>query len=288
MVKKKKRVKKTKKLPSLTPKKSVKKAARKSGVKKTSKKVKEIKKTIIKKTRKKTKFERVPSGISNFDHLIEGGFEKNSTNLLVGSSGSGKSIFAVQFLMEGIKKGEKCLFITFEEKKQEFYDNMIRFGWDLEKLEKKGNFVFLEYTPEKVKTMLEEGGGIIESVILRKKIARVVIDSITSFELLFEEDIEKREAALSLFSMLRKWDCTSLLTYQGDPSRERKPSSRTLEFESDSIILLYFIRGKKQRERYVEILKMRGTGHSRSIYPLSIGKSGIVISRNPCSEKLVS
>ncbi len=293
MVKKKRSVKKTRKLPPLRPKKSAKKGKKpkKSKVSKKVTKTQKIIKSVVKKISGKTKRKkvvRVPTGISNFDCLIEGGFEKNSTNLLVGSSGSGKSIFAVQFLMEGIKKGEKCLFITFEEKKDEFYDNMIRFGWNLEKLEKQGSFVFLEYTPEKVKTMLEEGGGMIESIILKKKISRVVIDSITSFELLFEEEIEKREAALSLFSMLRKWDCTSLLTYQGDPSRERKPTSRTLEFESDSIILLYFIRGKKQRERYIEILKMRGTSHSRSIYPMSIGKPGIIISRSPCSEKLVS
>lgn len=237
----------------------------------------------IKKVIKKVKVEREPTGIKDFDSLIEGGFEKNSTNLLVGSSGSGKSIFAIQFLMEGLKRGERCLYITFEEKKEEFYDNMIKFNWDLEKFEKQGRFVFLEYTPEKVKTMLEEGGGIIESIVLRKKIKRIVIDSITSFELLFEEDIEKREAALALFNMLRKWDCTSLLTYQGDPSRERKPSSRTLEFESDSISLLYFVRGKKQRERFIEVLKMRGTKHSLGIYPLSIEKSGVIISKKPCS-----
>lgn len=238
------------------------------------------KRKIIKKT------ERVVIGIKNFDRLIEGGFEKNSTNLLVGDSGSGKSIFALQFLIEGVKKGEKCLFITFEEKKQEFYDNMLEFGWNLSELENQGKFIFLEYTPEKVKNMLEEGGGVIESIILREKIKRVVIDSITSFELLFEEEIEKREAALSLFNMLRKWDCTSLLTYESSPSKEKKISSRALEFESDSIILLYFIRIEKQRERYVEILKMRGTKHSRNIYPFSIGKSGIIVSKKICSGKI--
>lgn len=230
--------------------------------------------------------ERVPTGIKNFDCLIEGGFEKNSINLLVGGSGSGKTILAVQFLIEGIKKGENCLYVTFEEKKEEFYNNMLEFGWNLKEIEKKGKFVFLEYMPEKVKTMLEEGGGIIESIILEKKIKRIVIDSITSFELLFEEEIEKREAALSLFHMLRKWNCTSLLTYEGDPSREKKADSRTLEFEADSIILLYFVREKKERKRYIEVLKMRGTKHSREIYPFSIEKSGIVIGTKPYANGL--
>ena len=103
--------------------------------------------------------ERIATGIKNFDSLIEGGFEKNSTNLVVGSSGSGKTIFAVEFLIEGMKNGENCLYITFEERKDEFYANMLEFGWDLAKYEKEEKFFFLEYTPEKVKTMLEEGGG---------------------------------------------------------------------------------------------------------------------------------
>jgi circadian clock protein KaiC len=239
------------------------------------------------KVKKKSKIrKKVSTGIPNFDKLIEGGFEENSTNLLVGSSGSGKSILAVQFLIEGIKKAERCLYITFEEKKDEFYSNMKEFGWDLKALEKKGSFTFLEYTPEKVQTMLEEGGGIIETIVLKKKIKRIVIDSITSFELLFEEDLKKREAALELFNMLRKWDCTSLLTYEGDPIRDKKATSRTLEFESDSIILLYFLRQKKERERLLEILKMRGTKHSTQIYPFSISKSGIVVSKSAYNGKL--
>ncbi|MFH1711600.1 MAG: ATPase domain-containing protein [Nanoarchaeota archaeon] len=221
---------------------------------------------------------RLKTGISNFDKIIEGGFEKDTINLLVGDSGSGKSIFGVQFLMQGIKEGEKCLYITFEEKKSAFFKNMLDFGWDLAELEKKGSFIFLEYTPEKVKTMLEEGGGTIESVVLGKKINRIVIDSITSFALLFEDDLKKREAALDLFSMLRKWGCTSLLTYEEDNMAEKKSTSKTLEFESDSITAIYFLRVGKSRERFIEVLKMRGTKHSREMFPFSIDHKGISIS----------
>jgi KaiC/GvpD/RAD55 family RecA-like ATPase len=221
------------------------------------------------------KIERVSSGIHNFDKLIENGFKKNSTNLIMGGTGTGKSIFGVQFLIEGIKKKEKCMFITFEETKNEFYSNMINLGFDLVDLEKKGMFFFLEYTPEKVKKMLEEGGGIIESIIIREKIQRIVIDSITSFGLLFERDLDKRGSSLALFRMLRKWQCTTVLTFQGDASRDRDLASRILEFESDGIILLYFLRNKKERERYLEILKMRGTNHSTKVYNFKIDKKGI-------------
>lgn len=228
------------------------------------------------------KEERVATGIPGLDYLIEGGFEKDSVNLLVGGSGSGKSIFSVQFLVEGIKKGEKCLYITFEEKKTEFYSNMLEFGWDLAQLEKEGKFIFLEYTPEKVKVMLEEGGGSVESIVIKNKIKRIVIDSITSFALLFEQELEKREAALFLFDMIRKWNCTSLLTLQENPSEREDGSVSSMEFESDSIILLYFARKGSKRERFVEVLKMRGTKHSTEIHPFEITKQGIMVSRNIC------
>ncbi|MFA5174453.1 MAG: ATPase domain-containing protein [Candidatus Pacearchaeota archaeon] len=257
----------------------------KKNVKVKSVKPKKANLTITKTKHKIEKIKRVSTGILGLNKITQGGFEQDSTNLIVGETGSGKTIAAMQFIIEGLRKKEVCMYLTFEEDKQEFYANMKELGWDLEKEEKGGKFFFLEYTPEKVKTMLEEGGGTVETLILSKKITRVVFDSITSFILLFETEVEKREAALSLFNMLRKWNCTAVLTYEGAPNRE-KSTSRVLEFESDSITLLYFLRDKKQRSRYLEVLKMRGTEHSTKIYPFSIKRNGIVLSGKPISGKL--
>ncbi|MEK6895218.1 MAG: ATPase domain-containing protein [Nanoarchaeota archaeon] len=222
---------------------------------------------------------RLPIDINGFNSMIEGGFKKGSVNLIVGGSGSGKTIFSVQFLLDGLKKNEKCLYITFEEKKELFYENMRRFGWDLELYEKKGNFIFLEYTPEKVKTMLEEGGGEIETTILEKKIVRLAIDSITSFALLFENDLLKREAALQLFNMIRKWGCTSMLTLEEEPTSGKESAAKPLEFESDSLIYLYFERKKTERQRALEVVKMRGTDHSEELREFKIGKKGIQLGK---------
>jgi len=272
---------------------------------KTGKKIKEPK-TLIEKPDKETKEKessgsifknmgavrkipdkivRIPTGISQFDKIIQGGFEKNSINLLVGETGSGKSIIGMQFLMDGIKKGEKCLYITFEETKKSFYLNMKELGWDLEEYEKKGDFYFLDYTPRKVNTMLEEGGGIIENIVLNRKISRIVIDSITSFILLFDNEIEKREAVLSLFNLLKKWDCTTIVSHEGDPLKDES-GLRILEFATDSIILLYFLRKGPDRDRFLEVLKMKGTDHSKKVYPVSIGKKGVSLSSRPYDGEL--
>jgi len=235
----------------------------------------------IKKSTGKT--DKIPSGIIGFDELAKGGFERESVNLVVGGSGSGKTIFAVQFLLEGIKKGENGLYVTFEEKKEDFYKNMLDFGYNLESLEKSGKFVFLEYSPETVKMMLDEGGGAIESIILKNKIKRMVIDSITSFSLLFDDELSKREAALSLFDIIRKWNCTSLLTLEKTLNLKENPDM-SIEFEADSIILLYFVRIKGERKRFLEILKMRGAKHSTKVYPFEIDK-GINVDKKAFIDK---
>lgn len=239
------------------------------------------KKKAVKKISRRGEDERVETEIKYFDSLIEGGFRKNSTNLIVGPPGCGKTIFAMQFLVGGMKNNEPCLYVTFEEKKEQFFTNMKEFGWDLEEYEKKGLLTFIEYTPAKVKTMLSEGGGEIESLIRHKKISRIVIDSITSFALLFDDELAKREASLSLFNLINSWNCTSLLTYEESNEKIGSESSNAVEFEVDSIINIYYTRVKQTRERYLEIMKMRGTTHSRGIHELKIIKDGIVVSKAP-------
>ena len=256
--------------------KKIKKKSKGTSVKRVKKK---IKKLVLKETKKKTKNKRIPTGIAGFDKLISNGFEDGSINFIVGGEGSGKTIFAMQFLMEGIKRGENVLYITFEESREEFFENMSKFGWELEKLEKNEKFTFLEYSPEKVKMMLDEGGGAIESVIYNKKIKRMVIDSISSFSLLFEEEQEKRHSILALFDIIRKWDCTSLLTLQKDPMERDEENAYSIEYHSDSLILLYFVKIKNERKRFIEVVKMRGTKHSTDTYSLEIGKKGIQLGK---------
>ena len=240
-------------------------------------------KTIAKKKElSKKKFEKIPTGIKTLDKITDGGFVKSSINMVVGGTGTGKSIFAIQFLIEGLKKGEPCLYISFEEKKEEVYANMLRLGWDMEKYEKQNKFFFLEYSPEKVKTMLDEGGGEIETLVLTKNIARIAIDSITAFTSLFTNESERRDATLSLSELLRKWTSTVLLTYEKDPSIEKKETISILEFEVDSIINLYSLRIKNKREKFLEVFKMRGTKHSTEIYPFSIDKGGINLQHKSC------
>ncbi|GAI86112.1 unnamed protein product, partial [marine sediment metagenome] len=180
--------------------------------------------------------ERVPTGIVGLDPLIEGGFERGSSILLVGSSGTGKTLFAQQFLYYGAKEyNEPSIFISFEEERDTLYRHSASFGWDFEALEKKGLFKVLEYKPHQVEKLMAEGGGTIKDQIRAMGAKRLVVDSITSYALLFKDEYQKRENILDFFDMLGKWGCTSIIISELSPKlAEIKEGS--VGFLTDAII----------------------------------------------------
>lgn len=223
---------------------------------------------------------RVPTGIFGFDELIDGGFNANSINLVSGGPGTGKTILSIQYLVEGLRRNERTMYISFEEKKEKVYGFMLQFGWNLAKYERDGRFVFLEYIPEQVKKLLSEGGGLLDTIMDRGKIRRLVIDSISAFLLLEDSEKEKRESSLALFKLLKKWNCTAILTeeHASLSGKQEHRSSSSIEFETDSIILLYNIQQKeidKPRQRFIEVLKMRGTDHINRAVPYIIKEDGV-------------
>ncbi|MBS3172307.1 hypothetical protein J4438_01855 [Candidatus Woesearchaeota archaeon] len=219
---------------------------------------------------------RICSGIPGLDPLIQGGYKEGSINLIEGGPGSGKTIFVTQFLLDGLRKGENVVYITFEVIKEKFYENMQMFGWDLEKYEREGLFTFLVYSPEQIKQILLEGGGTLDTLVHQKKIKRIAIDSITSFALLYANELAKKEAALTLFNVINSWDCTAILTAQDEGDSDRKEIvSTALDFEVDGIILLYHMRKGNKRRRGLEILKMRGTKVPNHVFNLILDKKGI-------------
>lgn len=220
---------------------------------------------------------RTPTGIPGLDKLIQGGLKRDSITLVGGCAGSGKSIFGMQFIVDGvIKYNEPGIYITFEESKKEVYEDMLEFGWDLAELEKQGKFAFIEYTPEQVGKVLKTGGGIVRDIVDKIKAKRIVIDSLSAFILLHKDELQRREACLGLFKMLRKWTCTTLVIGQYYAAEERHESS-AIEFEVDGIVWLYNMKKEEVRVRAIEVFKMRGTKHAAKIFPFEITDKGIVI-----------
>ncbi len=218
---------------------------------------------------------RVKSGVPGFDKAVEGGFKQGSISLLCGPAGSGKTTFCAQFLLEGFKAGEPAVYITFEEKKEKLYADMLAFGWDFAHYEEMGLFKFVEYTPEQIKRVLVEGGGTIDALVTQMNAKRMVIDSITSFTLLYQNELNQKEASLALFELINKWGCTALLTSQSPHNPEQLAGA--FQYEVDGILLFYHFREKGHRKRALEVLKMRGTSTPEKVMKLDLGKKGLIL-----------
>ncbi|MFH2105901.1 MAG: ATPase domain-containing protein [Candidatus Micrarchaeota archaeon] len=224
------------------------------------------------------KVDRIPIGIPGIDVLIEGGFEKNSANLVRGGTGTGKTIFSLQFIHNGLKKKENGVYLSFSETKQEIYTHGRMFGWDLERYEKNNNFGFLRYAPHEVAKVVEGGGGTIRDFIESIDAKRLVIDSLTAYAMPFQSDYASNQSILELFEMLRDLDCTTIVTSETNANISLADDER-LGYLTDAIINLYYVRKDSTRKRSLEVVKMRNTHHSEKLHNYQITKNGISIKR---------
>ncbi len=221
---------------------------------------------------------KTPSGIPGLDSLVGGGFRKNSIIAVSGSTGSGKTVFGLQFLMGGIEQGEVGMYISFDEKKHSFYENMRSCGWDLAAMEAKKQFVFIEYPAHEVEGLVDQEAGI-RDLIDAVGVERVVLDSITPFALSFESEDEKRIALGKLVEKMRKWLCTVLVIAEdaGEHGISVPRTKSGIEYVSDGFIHLSFIKDGNRRNRYLEVVKMRGAAHLHEMFPARIDDSGFTV-----------
>jgi KaiC/GvpD/RAD55 family RecA-like ATPase len=197
--------------------------------------------------------------------------------VVIGSAGAGKTIFALQYLYNGIKNfKENGLYISLEEKKEKVYRHMKRFGWDFTEFEKKKKFVYMHYPAEQIEKFIEEA-PYIKDTIKEKKIQRVVIDSATSLLLLQQDAYLRRQAFLKLISIINSWGCTVLLTSEARERRGNLTSKFDIEFLVDAVVAIHQIKNKDVKDKAIEIVKMRGTDHSNRLIPLKIEKKGVVL-----------
>ena len=217
--------------------------------------------------------EQVPTGIKGLDTLLRGGLPKGSTTLVSGTPGTGKTILSVQFLVNGyLQAKEKGFYISLEEDVDRMEKYMSKaFGWPIRELRKKGNLIMIRsdvYDFEKFKDL-------IETTIEKNRIERVVIDPITVISLFFEKPLEIRRSLLELDRMLKKLNCTSLLTCEIPEGTNAISSFGIEEFTSDGIIILTY---KIGAPRGIVVRKMRLVDHDKEIHPFEIKEGeGIIV-----------
>lgn len=254
-------------------------------VRQVQKQRKPFHKILAKDTRKAQKAkEFVKTGIPGFDELMEKGLPKGISTLVCGGPGSGKTIFCLQTMNYGASKGEKCLYMTFEESPERLKEHMKDFGWDPDKLIKQGNLIIKKYSPfevtRQVEAMLEEAKG--ELLIDIKPILfpsgfkpdRIAVDSLSAIASAFVGKEETYRIYIEqLFRIFEQIGANAFLISESTDVATKLTASGVEEFLADGVFVFYNIKRGNIRELATEILKIRGAKFQKKIVAIEI-KSG--------------
>lgn len=214
----------------------------------------------------------VKTGVLGLDEVLKGGIRDNASILIKGPPGCGKTIMALQFILEGCKKGEAGAFITAEENLEDLREYAKSLKFDLEKYEKK-RLLYLIKQPIRLKRLISIATPL--SLIAKGKIKRVALDSLTIFKYSTEDDLSYRKEILDLIEDMRK--VLFIATAEERIDSVDNFSSENEDYLFDGIIRLAKIRRGSNFERVVFIAKMRGQNHSIDIFPFNIKDGGITV-----------
>ncbi|NJN60608.1 MAG: circadian clock protein KaiC [Coleofasciculaceae cyanobacterium RL_1_1] len=228
--------------------------------------------------------QKIRTMIEGFDDISHGGLPAGRTTLVSGTSGTGKTLFAIQFLYNGITYfNEAGVFVTFEESPADLIKNAQSFGWDLQGLIDEGKLFILDASPD------PEGqdvvgnfdlSALIERIqygIRKYKAKRVSIDSVTAVFQQYEAAPVIRREIYRLVARLKQLHTTTVMTTER--IEEYGPVARfgVEEFVSDNVAIARNVLEGERRRRTIEILKLRGTTHMKGEYPFTMTSNGINI-----------
>ncbi len=223
---------------------------------------------------------RISTGINGLDNLLEGGIPEKSLILLSGTSGTGKTVFSLQFLYNA-SKYEPGIFVSFEEDISKIKEMAEVFGWDIDRYENENRLRFLRYDPFRIEDILE----VIENNIREIGAKRVVIDSVSAIGLYMRDPPEIRRMILQISNVLRKNNCTAILTCDILSGKGTLSRFGVEEFVVDGVILLHNFLEHNEYKRALSIWKMPSTNHSRRIHPYNITKNGFIVSTKETVQK---
>jgi KaiC/GvpD/RAD55 family RecA-like ATPase len=229
--------------------------------------------------------ERVPSGIFGLDQIVGGGFRDKTAVVIVGASGTGKSTFAMQFLMHGIKKGEQGLYVTMEETPKQIINEAELLGFDMERHYEKELF-FVHLKGRNFKDMINE--QLPKLVKARQDYAvktRVGIDPMTPVIWAVTDKQDQRELISTLFNTLKE-----LGVVMATVEEHAKPGETIGEdvllpiYLADAVIHLDYHPIGGAFNRTMQIIKMRGSAHGEGVYPYIFARGAGVIARTSGEE----
>jgi circadian clock protein KaiC len=210
--------------------------------------------------------------------MLDGGFLPGSMVLVRGAPGTGKTSLSLQFLIHGATAcDEPGLFISFEEFPSSLYRDAEALGWDLGKLEESGKLHLMFTSPEVFLASLESPDSHLNQLILDASIKRLVLDSVSHFARITDDEQGLRRIFASVANGLRREELTAMLLGEEGRAEYRSADKGGLSFVVDAIVLLRYVEIESAMQRAVVVLKMRGSDHAKEIRRYEIQKGGLMV-----------
>lgn len=227
---------------------------------------------------------RSTTGCDGLDEVLGGGLPAGRTYLLVGSAGTGKTILTLQWLREGLRAGERVMYITLMEPARQIARDIEGLGWRLDGIEMvdmsprgevdiRAGEEYRIFSPGEVER-LNVWKGIYEAVE-RHRPARLVIDSVTQLRYLSTDAYQFRKHILQLIAYLGEGGCTTLLPFEPEAAQDE----RSVELAVDGVLHLKYqiSAGLSLGIRTVEISKLRSSDFVTGRHPMRITPQGVQV-----------
>ncbi len=245
---------------------------------------------------------KVRTGIQGLDALLHGGLIPGRPYILTGPPGSGKTVLGMQFLIEGLNRGERVLMVALEEPPNEVRYNMESFGWkagDVEVLDANSDIrrfepkpvleISSEEEPLRMKNIpakirkSPEGQAkevsvhslqqLLKNLFVQVHYSRVVVDSLTALRMFCMRDFEENISVQSFMRFLSEAKVTALLSVETPDTGESKLES----FLARGEIRLHKFRHERGIKRFISIEKFKGSSFEEVMAPIEIKDGGIVV-----------
>jgi circadian clock protein KaiC len=214
---------------------------------------------------------KIKSGVVGLDSLLDGGINENSTTVVIGTSGAGKTTFAAQFLRRGLDKGNDALFVSLDENQEQIIKEAVEMGWaDINAYLEDGSLVFIDASGKKfskfirheLPTFVEEWKG---------SNSRIVVDPLTPVIWSTEGRYEQRELLMLLLKETKKIGTVVCTLEEHGSSGDLSGNEIVIPmYLADSVIHLKYTRKEGATSRLLEIVKSRNSRHSDLSHPYTI------------------
>ncbi|EMA22241.1 KaiC domain-containing protein [Haloarcula argentinensis] len=221
---------------------------------------------------------RVDIGIEGLDQMIQGGVPQRHLIVTIGSAGTGKTTFGLQFLHHGLQNGENAVFLTLEQSHDAILDTAGDRGWGFEEYEEQGQLAIVDLDPVEMANSLDNIRGELPALIEKFDADRLVLDSVSLLEMMYDDQSRRRTEVFDFTRSLKQAGVTTMLVSEASESNPFASRHGIIEYLTDAVFILQYVRSDTGETRLaVEIQKIRNANHSRETKPYEITNDGISV-----------